>query len=98
MATLVTTVPSFVANFHRPARFRPQNHVLANLSPLCPVITLSHPVVLLDVASSLFLLLVSFVQMAFVPGIVPMPPSLFRQHAMHVISGALRSSKVVPLV
>ena len=91
--------PSPVSNDQRPAFFRPQNHVRANLSPSCAVTTLSHPVVPLEPASAAFFLLLParvLVQMALPPAAAPMPPSRFMDEAMQVIGGALRSSNEVP--
>src|SRR5436305_8068446 len=97
MATLLTSPPSPVSNAQRPAFFRPQNHVLAYLSPLWPVTTLSHPVSPLAVASVALLgeEALHFVHIAPDPAAAPIPPSRFNDEAIHVISGALRSSRVV---
>src|SRR5437667_12298090 len=92
MATLVTFEPSPVSKIHRPALFLPQNQVLATLSFSWPVTTLSHPVVLLVVASFALLTFPAGVQICFSPGMAPIPPSRFIEHAMQIIRGALRSS------
>src|SRR5947207_1612414 len=88
MATLLTSPPSPVSNAQRPAFFRPQNHVLAYLSPLWPVTTLSHPVIPLAVASVAFLdtEALHFVQIAPEPAAAPMPPSRFKDEVIHMIS------------
>src|SRR5688572_14394392 len=92
-ATLLTSVPSPVSKAHLPARLRPQNHVLAVLSPACPVTILSQPVML---TSGFFLscplTLEELFQMPATPGMAPMPPSRLREQAMHVTAGAFRSS------
>src|ERR1700761_7834933 len=93
IATLVTFAPSPVSNFHRPALFLPHNQVRANLSPSCPVTTLSQPVVLLSAVLAPFPLLV-VVQISLEPGIAPIPPSRFSPHAIHVILGAFKSSSI----
>ena len=99
MATVDTFAPSLVSNIHRPARLRPQNQVLAKESFLCAVTTLSHPVIPLTSASWATFLARSFLddrcQMGCFPGSAPIPPSRLRELAMHVISGALISSRVV---
>ena len=95
MATVDTLSPSPVLKAHRPALFLPQNHVRAQGSSLWAVTTLSQPVMPLSSALVNFFLSLPLSQIICFPGMAPMPPSRLRDDAMHVISGALRSSRVV---